>query len=288
VNNGSNNVTVIDGATNNTTNVAVGSDPTALAVNPNTNQIYVADSYSAVVNGQPQPSAVTVIDGATNNTTTVTVGINPFAVAVNLNTNQIYVPNFSSNNVTVIDGNGFTVVPNPSSATVTAGQSAMFTLTATPQGSFTSPISFSCSGLPALAGCTFNPTSVTPNGSTVTTMLTITTAAPTTSLAPPFGRRSSPLYAMWLVLPAMLLSAVGLAVPKRRKLLSYCIVFLLVSGCLLQVACSGASNSGNSSGSGGGGGGGGTGGTPAGSYTITVAGAAGSIQNATSVTLTVQ
>jgi hypothetical protein len=121
-------------------------------------------------------------------------------------------------------------------------------------------------------------------------MLTITTAAPTTSLAPPFGRRSSPLYAMWLVLPAMLLSAVGLAVPKRRKLLSYCIVFLLVSGCLLQVACSGASNSGNSSGSGGGGGGGGggTGGTPAGSYTITVAGAAGSIQNATSVTLTVQ
>jgi hypothetical protein len=80
----------------------------------------------------------------------------------------------------------------------------------------------------------------------------------------------------------MLLGTVGMAAPKRRKLLSYCIVFLLVSGCLLQVACSGASNSGS------GGGGGGTGGTPAGTYTITVTGAAGSIQNATIVTLTVQ
>jgi trimeric autotransporter adhesin len=81
----------------------------------------------------------------------------------------------------------------------------------------------------------------------------------------------------------MLLGTVGMAAPKRRKLLSYCIVFLLVSGCLLQVACNGASNSGS-----GGGGGGGTGGTPAGTYTITVAGAAGATQHATMVTLTVQ
>jgi hypothetical protein len=43
----------------------------------------------------------------------------------------------------------------------------------------------------------------------------------------------------------MLLGTVGMAVPKRRKLLSYSIVFLLVSGCLLQVACNGASNSGS-------------------------------------------
>ena len=42
----------------------------------------------------------------------------------------------------------------------------------------------------------------------------------------------------------MLLGTVGLAPPKRRKLLSYCIVFLLVSGCLLQVACGGTSSSG--------------------------------------------
>ena len=77
----------------------------------------------------------------------------------------------------------------------------------------------------------------------------------------------------------MLLGTAGMAAPKRRKLLSYCLVFLLVSGCLLQVACSGASNGGS---------GGGGGGTPSGSYTITVTGAAGSTQHAAPVTLIVQ
>ena len=77
-------MTVIDGATNNTTTVPVGTEPSAVAVNPNTNQIYVANPYS---------NNVTVIDGATNNTTTVPVGTNPSAVAVNPVTNQIYVAN---------------------------------------------------------------------------------------------------------------------------------------------------------------------------------------------------
>jgi hypothetical protein len=85
---------------------------------------------------------------------------------------------------------------------------------------------------------------------------------------------------MWLVLPAMVLGTVGMAAPKRRKLMSYFLVFLVVSGCLLQVACAGGSNSG--------------GGrhptiiTPAGSYTLTITGAANSAQHATTVKLTVQ
>lgn len=110
-------------------------------------------------------------------------------------------------------------------------------------------------------GCGFSPAKVTPNSSTVTTTLTITAAAHTASLAPPaFGHRSSPLYAMWLVPPTMLLGTMGLATPKRRKLLSYALVCLLAGSCLLQAACGGASNSGSSGGSGGA-----AGGTPRGS-----------------------
>ena len=41
---GSNNVTVIDGATNSTTTVQVGIKPQAVAVNPVTNKIYVANA----------------------------------------------------------------------------------------------------------------------------------------------------------------------------------------------------------------------------------------------------
>ncbi len=85
-----------------------------------------------------------------------------------------------------VSGQGvdFALTSNPTAMTITAGQSEAFTLTvmpqtATPLGSFTSPINFSCSGLPTLAGCTFNPASVTPNSNTLTSPATITTAAST-------------------------------------------------------------------------------------------------------------
>ncbi|MGB7897965.1 MAG: YncE family protein, partial [Candidatus Sulfotelmatobacter sp.] len=45
----SSNVTVIDGATNNTTTVAVGNGPDTVGVNTNTNQIYVANLGSGNV-----------------------------------------------------------------------------------------------------------------------------------------------------------------------------------------------------------------------------------------------
>ena len=100
----SNTVTVIDGATNDTTSLPAGACPCAVAVNPITNKIYAANQSS---------HNVTVIDGATNATTTVPAGLYPYAVAVNPVTNKIYVVNDGSNDVTVIDGttNATTMVP---------------------------------------------------------------------------------------------------------------------------------------------------------------------------------
>ncbi|MGA2631822.1 MAG: choice-of-anchor D domain-containing protein, partial [Terriglobia bacterium] len=94
-NDGSGTVTVIDGATNATTTIPAGLSPHAVAVNPVTNKIYVAN-----VSG----NNVTVIDGATNATTTVTAGTSPWDAAVNPVTNQIYVTNAFGSSVTVIDG----------------------------------------------------------------------------------------------------------------------------------------------------------------------------------------
>src|SRR5882762_4626803 len=79
-----------------TTTVAVGSAPLAVAANPVTNKIYVANFSS---------NNVTVIDGATNTTTNVDAsGIEPVAVAVNPVTNKIYVVDTGTFTVTVIDG----------------------------------------------------------------------------------------------------------------------------------------------------------------------------------------
>ena len=97
-------VTVIDGATNDTTTVTVGVNPQAIAVNPVTNQIYVANGCGNDPQCLSPNGTVTVIDGATNQTTTITVGNGPDAVGVNSVTNKIYVPNLVSDDVTIIDG----------------------------------------------------------------------------------------------------------------------------------------------------------------------------------------
>jgi hypothetical protein len=87
----------------------------------------------------------------------------------------------------------------------------------------------------------------------------------------------SPLYAVWLLLPAIFLGTLGMAKPKGRKLLSYCLVFLLVGGCLFQAACGGMSPLGVNT----------SAGTPAGSYSVIITGAAGSNQHTTTIKLTV-
>ena len=160
--------------------------------------------------------------------------------------------------------------------TVTAGQPAAFTLTTTPQGTYASAITLSCGTLPAMAACTFTPSAtVTPNATTVTTTLTITTAAHTSAAALGTGPGSNSLYAVWLLLPALLLGTAAKASPKARKLLTFALMFLLLGGCLFQSACG---SSGPNL----------TTGTPAGTYSVIVTGAAGSDQHTTTVMLTVK
>jgi YVTN family beta-propeller protein len=101
-NEGSANVSVIDGGTNAVVaTVPVGLSAQGVAVNPSTNRIYVVGGWNNV----------SVIDGATNSILgTALVGVQPRAVAVNPTTNRIYVANEQSDTVSVIDGATNTVV----------------------------------------------------------------------------------------------------------------------------------------------------------------------------------
>ena len=79
-----------------TATVGVGSYPAAVAVDPNTDTVYVPNSGD---------STMSVIDGATNTVrATVAVGSYPSAVAVDPNTDIVYVPNAGDSTVSVIDG----------------------------------------------------------------------------------------------------------------------------------------------------------------------------------------
>jgi YVTN family beta-propeller protein len=128
-------------ATINTSGPAGGTGAVAgpVAVNPNTNRIYVAAGHGGnnllVVDGDSNTISATiggfnggwglgvnpntnriyasrrdhndvqVIDGATNTiAVTISVGLNPYGLAVDPNANRIYVANYDSKNVSVING----------------------------------------------------------------------------------------------------------------------------------------------------------------------------------------
>src|SRR5258708_38433342 len=78
-----------------TATVMTGSIPAAVAVNPVTNKIYVANLSS---------DTVTVIDGATNSTTTVTSETRPRAKDWRSRTTTYYLTKQDCINVTEIDG----------------------------------------------------------------------------------------------------------------------------------------------------------------------------------------
>ncbi len=100
-NSGTENVTVIDGATHSLTATFPAGpadlnyfESQGLAIDPVTNKIYAVNF----------PNGFTVIDGATNSRTAVNAGTYPAGLAVNPLTNKIYVSNTLSNTVTAIDG----------------------------------------------------------------------------------------------------------------------------------------------------------------------------------------
>lgn len=216
-------------------------------------------------------------------TCTVTVSFTPAAAGTRTATLTITDNASNSPQAVTLSGTGVaTLQANPTSRTVSAGGSAEYTITVPSQG-FTGNMTLSCpAGLPSGAACTFSPTSVAPGKSST---LTISTTAPSSSmLASQNKRGSAPLYAIWLLLPAMFLSTAGMSAANRKKLISSLLLALAITGVLFLVACGG----GSSTSGGGGGGGTPTGGTPSGSYTITVQGVAGSTTATQKVTLTVQ
>jgi YVTN family beta-propeller protein len=93
-----------------TATVAAGGRPSAVAVNPVTNQIYVANYCGSDPQCQ-SAGTLSVIDGTTlSNTATITVGFAPVFVAVNTVTNTIYVVNNCGTDSTCATNGTVTVI----------------------------------------------------------------------------------------------------------------------------------------------------------------------------------
>ena len=89
-------MTVVDGATGRVEKVLrLATHPSAIAVSPKTNRIYI---------GNQTASSVQVLDGETaERVSTIQAGTTPYAMAVNDTAGQVYVANLGSADVTMID-----------------------------------------------------------------------------------------------------------------------------------------------------------------------------------------
>lgn len=172
--------------------------------------------------------------------------------------------------ITVGSGSG------PAALTVASGQSVSTTLSVNASTGFSGQVALSCTGLPALASCSFSPASVAVSATAAgSSMLTVSTGAANTAAAlEPAIPRST--IALACGLPLLGLLAL-LPVARGRRLL-LCLGFALFVSVTSLTGCGGGGQSAQSTGAK----------TVPGSYTFNVVATSGAVTSTVSYSLTVQ
>ncbi len=175
----------------------------------------------------------------------------------------------------------FTVQASAPTLDVTKSQAAKDTITLTPENNFNGAISLSCSGLPANATCTFNPTSANITGtSAVTSTLTISESSTSAAIDTNSSNNLSNLLhkhsgvALAFLSPFTLLAFAGFR--KRSFLIRGSMLLAVVAGLTLTMSGCGSSDSSSTSQT-----------TPT-TAQIMVNATAGSITHSVPVTITLQ
>ena len=179
----------------------------------------------------------------------------------------------------------FSAGVSPSTDSISAGQSATFTISITPSGGFNKVVTFTCSGMPTGASCTVAPSSVTLDGSTVAQAKVMVTTTQRSGFFTLPELRFQPRFVpwAWAALFACILFWIGFLRLRKvqegaLRLLVPCSALLLA---LLCASCGGGGYVTPTPGKGP------PGGTPAGTYTIVVTGTSGNVSHAASTQLTV-
>ena len=179
----------------------------------------------------------------------------------------------------------FAVSAAPSSASITAGESASYTASVAPVGGFKGSVTLSCSGAPAAGSCSISPAQVTLDGNDpAIASVTLTTAArsflPWRFTPLPFLREL-----LLTSLACLLVCAVVLRLARVPRKLALVTAALFLPIALLCTSCGGSVSSSANPGSGnlppvaqG---------TPPGAFTITVTGTAASLSHTANVMLRV-
>jgi hypothetical protein len=175
-------------------------------------------------------------------------------------------------------------VSGSSSAVITSGQTATFTLQLASIADSSGTVALTCSGAPKNATCTLNPTSMAVSGANTSTVtVSVATGVSSTSAATRHGStQTHTLPMLALILP---LGWIGF---RRRKygalwMMALAAVLLIPSGCGVVASSGGTSGGGSGSG-----GSGSQNATPSGDYALTVQGTMSNITHSVTLNLTVQ
>jgi len=176
-----------------------------------------------------------------------------------------------SGTLTIIAAPSFTLAAASSSMTISKGSSGTDKLTVTPVNGLAGTVFFACTGLPSGATCSLSPNTLTfaaSSSAPQSTTLTISAASASEAVE----RRSLTLFPAATV--ATTLCLMGFS--KRRRLFLLVLLAVSITGIASLTGCGGSSKSGTSAGS-----------NPV-TANVIVAATSGSIQQTTTVSLTVQ
>lgn len=166
-------------------------------------------------------------------------------------------------------GQDFSMNSSSSSATVSSGQTANYTVAIVPAGGFNQKVALSCTGAPALSTCSLSSGSVVLNGSAPAsiTVSVSTGGSPATAIRP-FGISSFAFSARLFLSVAVLMTLASFffLLPQRKRPVWLLRGATLALSLLVLAALSSCGGGGGSHG----------GGTPAGTYTLTITGACSS------------
>ncbi|HYL64233.1 MAG TPA: TIGR03118 family protein [Candidatus Methylomirabilis sp.] len=181
----------------------------------------------------------------------------------------------------------FSIGASPSSMTISAGQTAQYTITLGGLNGFNGAVALTCSGQPLGSACSFAQSSLSPaSGGMATTMMTISTSSSPYMPAVAVSGTDGRTYAMLLAVPVLVLFGIYVlrspqtkALERRKRTRSWVVGFalLLLTGCVLASGgCSYKAPAGMGTG------------TQRGTTTVMVSGTSGSLSHSTSVSITVQ
>jgi hypothetical protein len=234
------------------TTVAVGTtttlSPSATSAARGTSLTFTATVSPASGNVVPS-GTVTFLDGSTSIGSgtldgtgkaifaTSTLSIGSHSIMASYGGDSTFSSSNSSAQTITITGPDFSLSLSPSNGSETKSSAATSTVTVTASNGFNLAVTFSCSGLPAGLSCSFNPSAITPSGSTpAATTLTISGTLSASRRPPNSGDLAEVVVGCFGVL--------FFARRRRLRALPTLVLAILVSSALVDMqGCSGSSSS---------------------------------------------